>query len=97
MKPEDPSGPSFELPIGNELDLHTFDVRDVKSVVEEYLYQCREQGLLEVRIVHGKGIGTQRKIVRSVLGKNPYVLSYSEAPPALGGWGATMVRLKKSV
>lgn len=85
---------SVEYPIGDELDLHTFDVREVKSLVEEYLYQCRERGYGEVRIIHGKGIGTQRRIVHAVLEKSPHVVSFSKAPPGLGGWGATMVRLR---
>jgi DNA-nicking Smr family endonuclease len=91
--PENP----VEYPIGDELDLHTFSPRDVKSLVEEYLFQCHEKGLEAVRIVHGKGIGTQREIVRSVLEKSPYVLSFSDAPPPFGGWGATLVRLKRNL
>ncbi len=88
--PED----AVEYPIGDELDLHTFQAKDVRSVVEEYLYQCKKRGIREVRIVHGKGIGTQRKIVHSLLAKSPKVLSFAEAPPELGGWGATLVRIR---
>ncbi|NOY54190.1 MAG: Smr/MutS family protein [Deltaproteobacteria bacterium] len=85
---------TLEYPIGDELDLHTFQAKDVKSVVEEYLYQCRKRGLPEVRIIHGKGIGTQRRIVQSVLSQSPAVLSFRDAPPELGGWGATLVRIR---
>jgi dsDNA-specific endonuclease/ATPase MutS2 len=85
----------IEMPIEDELDLHTFSVKEITSVVEEYLYQCSLKGFPEVRIIHGKGIGTQRKIVHAVLKNNPHVLSFSEAPSPLGGWGATMVKINK--
>jgi len=84
---------SFEYPIEEELDLHAFPVGELKKVVQEYLYQCHRKGFTEVRIVHGKGIGTQRRMVREILEKSPYVLSFSEPSSAMGGWGATMVRL----
>jgi DNA-nicking Smr family endonuclease len=96
MGKEETQDQPVEFPINDELDLHTFHVKDVKSVVEEYLYQSHQRGLAEVRIIHGKGIGTQRRIVQSVLEKSPYVLSFSEAPPQQGGWGATMVKIKDS-
>ncbi|MDX1763636.1 MAG: Smr/MutS family protein [bacterium] len=83
----------FEYPIDEELDLHTFPVKELKKVVQEYLYQCHLKGFTDVRIVHGKGIGTQRRMVREILEKSPYVLSFSEPSSAQGGWGATMVRL----
>jgi len=86
---EDP----FELPITEELDLHAFGPRDVVSVVEEYLLACREKGLLEVRVVHGRGKGVQRAEVRRLLARLEYVLDFADAPPVSGGWGATMVRL----
>lgn len=94
MSPDNPLEQGHHLPIQDELDLHTFHVKDLKSVVEEYLYQCQLKGFTEVRIIHGKGIGTQQKLVQSVLENSPYVLSYSQAPPHLGGWGATMVQLQ---
>jgi DNA-nicking Smr family endonuclease len=96
MGKEETQDQPVEFPINDELDLHTFHVKDVKSVVEEYLYQSHQRGLAEVRIIHGKGIGTQRRIVQSVLEKSPYVLSFSEAPPQQGGWGATLVKIKDS-
>ncbi|MEK6775346.1 MAG: Smr/MutS family protein [bacterium] len=94
MNTDQPPDSPVNLPITDELDLHTFDVRDIKSVVEEYLYQCHLKGFSEVRIIHGKGIGTQRNMVRSVLKNSPYVRSFSEAPPESGGWGATLVRIE---
>ena len=84
---------AFEYPITDELDLHAFAPRDVASVVEEYLLACRAKGLLEVRIVHGRGKGVQRAEVRRLLGRLEYVLDFGDAPPVSGGWGATMVRL----
>ncbi len=90
---EDPFEYPFEYPIEEELDLHAFPVGELKKVVQEYLYQCHQKGFTEVRIVHGKGIGTQRRMVRKILEESPYVLSFSEPSSALGGWGATMVRL----
>ncbi len=94
MEEKEPFEDALEYLIGDELDLHTFQAKDVKSVVEEYLYQCRKKGLKDVRIVHGKGIGTQRKIVQTLLAKSPEVLSFRDAPPELGGWGATLVRIR---
>ena len=78
-----------EHPITDVLDLHTFDARDVKIVVEEYLYQCAQQSLRFVRIIHGKGTGTQREMVRSILKKSEFVESFSDGPD----WGSTAVIL----
>ncbi len=93
-EPLDP--PPVEFPIGDELDLHTFSVKEIRTVVEEYLYQCHQRGFSEVRIIHGKGIGTQRRIVRELLQKSPYVHSFSDPPVGQGGWGATLVRMKRT-
>ena len=83
------------LPLTDSIDLHAFQPRDIPSVVEEYLQQCLEAGLLEVRIIHGRGTGVQRNIVRSILQKHPAVVSFQDAPPEAGGWGATRVGLRK--
>ena len=82
------------LPIEDSIDLHTFSPKEIKPLVEEYLYQCQQREFREVRIIHGRGTGTQRNIVRSVLAQNPYVAEFKDAPPESGGWGATMVMLK---
>ena len=82
-----------QVPIEDFLDLHTFRPRDVRSVVESYLEQAIESGFREVRLIHGRGIGVQREIVRSFLAKHPAVASFADAPPERGGWGATVVRL----
>jgi DNA-nicking Smr family endonuclease len=83
-----------ELPIDGVLDLHTFNPREVKSLVTEYLAECRRKGILEVRIIHGKGTGTLRRTVESILDKLPEVLSYRLGQEKGGSWGATIVRLK---
>jgi DNA-nicking Smr family endonuclease len=92
---DDPFSEPVLLPLGDSIDLHTFLPKEVKSVVEEYIYQCYEAGLHEVRIVHGKGIGVQREMVRTLLAKIPCVLSFQDAPPEAGGWGATTVTLRE--
>jgi DNA-nicking Smr family endonuclease len=79
-----------EYPISDTLDLHTFAARDVKVVVEEYLYQCAQRKLKYVRIIHGKGIGVQREMVRSILEKSPHVESFSDGQD----WGSTAIVLK---
>jgi DNA-nicking Smr family endonuclease len=94
-----PGDPRFDdpivVPIEDSIDLHTFQPKEVASVVGEYLEECRRAGFREVRLIHGKGIGVQRNTVRSVLSKNPYVLSYHDAPAEAGGWGATVVVLRE--
>ena len=82
------------LPIEDSLDLHTFAPRDVASVVEEYLIEAAARGFREVRVIHGRGIGVQREIVRSALSRHPLVESFADAPAERGGWGATVVRLR---
>jgi DNA-nicking Smr family endonuclease len=83
------------LPIEDSLDLHTFAPRDVRSVVDEYVRQAAARGFAEVRLIHGKGTGTQRAIVRSVLAGHPDVLRFFDGPPERGGWGATVVVLRR--
>lgn len=81
------------LPLEDVLDLHTFAPRDVRSVVEAYLEQALEAGLERVRLIHGRGIGVQRKMVRALLARHPGVVSFSDAPDLRGGRGATVVEL----
>jgi dsDNA-specific endonuclease/ATPase MutS2 len=75
------------------LDLHSFQPKDVPSVVREFIDQALRDGLPRVRIIHGKGIGVQREIVRSILTRDPNVVSFSDAHDG-SGWGATVVRLR---
>ena len=81
------------LPIEDRIDLHPFRPREVRSVVESYLEEALAAGFSEVRLIHGRGVGVQREIVRSLLSRHPSVLEFFDAPPERGGWGATIVRL----
>jgi dsDNA-specific endonuclease/ATPase MutS2 len=82
------------VPIDGVLDLHTFAPRDVKDLVAEYLDACAERGLDDVRIIHGKGTGTLRRIVHGVLEHHPLVVAFRLAGEGEGGWGATLVQLR---
>jgi DNA-nicking Smr family endonuclease len=82
-----------ELPIDGVLDLHTFHPREVKELIPEYLAACREKGILEVRIIHGKGTGALRETVHAVLSRLPEVVSFRLAGQEGGGWGASLVVL----
>jgi DNA-nicking Smr family endonuclease len=86
-------GEAVEVPIDGTLDLHTFHPREVKDLVPEYLRACRERGIFEVRIIHGKGSGALRKTVEAVLQRQPDVVSWRLAMNDRGGWGATIVQL----
>lgn len=83
------------LPVEEHLDLHAFSPQDVRDVVASYLEAAWEAGFQEVRLIHGRGIGVQRESVRALLARHPNVLSFADAPPERGGWGATVVRLKR--
>lgn len=84
----------IELPIDGVLDLHTFQPREVKNLVPDYLAECRERGIFEVRIIHGKGTGALRRSVHAILSRQPEVVSFGLAMEDAGGWGATLVRLR---
>jgi len=82
------------IPIEDHLDLHPFQPKEIPSVVEEYLEQCKEAGFHEVRLIHGKGKGVQRNITRALLEKHANVESFHDAPLEAGSWGATIIILK---
>jgi dsDNA-specific endonuclease/ATPase MutS2 len=86
----------FEIPIDGVLDLHTFSPKEVKDLVPEYIGECLRLGITEIRIIHGKGTGTLKAVVHSLLGKDPRVAGFADAGTDAGGWGATVVRLKRS-
>lgn len=84
----------IEIEIRDVFDLHTIAPRDVKQVVEAYLEEARQRGFRSVRIIHGKGIGVQREMVRSILARTSFIEHFTDAPPEAGGWGATIAHLK---
>ena len=90
---DNPFPEPVEIEITDVFDLHTIPPPDVKRVVEEYLQLAHEKGFKVVRIIHGKGIGVQREMVRSILARTPFVSGWSDAPPEAGGLGATIVKL----
>lgn len=90
MKDPDP----VELPIDGTLDLHAFQPRDVDELIPDYLDACRQRGILQVRVIHGKGAGILRGRVHSILGKLKEVDSFRLAGDDAGGWGATIVLLR---
>jgi DNA-nicking Smr family endonuclease len=87
---------AHEVPIDGVLDLHAFQAQEVKDLVREFLRACREKGILDLRIIHGKGTGSLLRTVHAVLGRAAEVESFRLAPPEAGGWGATVVRLRES-
>lgn len=90
MEPEDDP---VRIPITDVFDLHSVPPRDVKAVVEEYLIEAHRLGFRALRIVHGRGIGVQRELIRNILSRSEFVTEYGDAPAEAGGWGATLVTL----
>jgi len=84
-----------EVPITDEIDLHTFNPKDVPDLLNEYFRCCLEKNIQEVRVIHGKGKGILKKRVHSCLNKNPFVLTYRSSKESSGGWGSTSVTLHK--
>lgn len=82
------------IPITDVFDLHTIPPRDVRDVVEEYIGEAHRLGFRALRIIHGRGIGVQREMVRALLSRHPLVVEYRDAPAEAGGWGATVVTLR---
>jgi len=95
MEPDadNPFPDTVDLEITDVLDLHSFSPKETKAVVRAYLDEARKKGFRIVRIIHGKGIGVQREIVRSVLSDSKIVKSYKNAPEFSGIWGSTIVEL----
>ncbi len=78
------------------IDLHSIPPGQAGAVVEDFLESARRRRLSHVRIIHGKGIGVQREMVRAILARTPFVLSFHDAPMEAGGWGATVASLSVS-
>ncbi len=96
VRPGDPVRlEAVAVPLADVLDLHSFRPEETAAVLAEYLHEARQAGLDEVRIVHGRGRGVQRAIVRRVLAETPDVTRFADASPTRGGWGATVVRLRR--
>lgn len=89
------SDDAVEYPIDGILDLHDFSPKDVKELVPEYILACRERGIFEVRIIHGKGIGNLRRTVHALLERNEYVESFRLDSQSSSSWGATLVVLRR--
>jgi dsDNA-specific endonuclease/ATPase MutS2 len=90
----DPWQEPIRIPVTDVFDLHSIPPRDVKEVVEEYLQEAHRLGFKALRIIHGRGIGVQREMVRSVLARAEFVADFRDAPGEAGGWGATIVTLR---
>src|SRR5262245_14141930 len=90
---EDPFDEPVVMEIGDVIDLHAIPPKQVKAVVEEYLIEAHARRFAYVRIIHGKGIGAQRAMVRKILDRTSFVIRYYDAPPEAGGLGATIAEL----
>ncbi|HVU16065.1 MAG TPA: Smr/MutS family protein [Candidatus Didemnitutus sp.] len=86
----------IRIPITGELDLHTFQPREIFDLLESYLQECQRAGLREVRIIHGKGTGTLRTRVHTFLRHSPLVTGFRSGDERSGGWGATIAELRQS-
>ena len=84
----------IRIPITDVFDLHSVPPRDVKPIVQAYLEEAHKLGFAALRIIHGRGVGVQREIVRGILPKTDFVESFKDAPAEAGGWGATIVTLR---
>jgi len=91
--PEEPEDELVEVQITDVFDLHSFAPRDAKAALEAYLDEAIRLGYQAIRIIHGRGIGAQREMVRKVLSRTEEVIEYKDAPAEAGGWGATIVTL----
>ena len=90
---DNPFPEPVEIEITDSLDLHSFSPKDIRAVVDAYLAEAHKKGFATVRIIHGKGVGVQREIVRKVLSETDFVRSFKNAPEFSGSWGATIVSL----
>ena len=89
-----PDDEPVRIPVTDVFDLHSMPPKEVQAVVEAYLEEAHRLGLKSVRLIHGRGIGVQREMVRAVLARTSFVVSFADAPPEAGGWGATLATLR---
>jgi hypothetical protein len=94
IDPLNPFPDPVVIPFRDVIDLHSIPPRQVRAVIEDYLADAYARGCPGVRIIHGKGVGVQREIVRGILARTPFVIHFTDAPGDAGGWGATIVTLK---
>ena len=90
----EPEQEPIRIPITDVFDLHSVPPRDVKAVVEEYLLEAHRLGYKALRIIHGRGVGVQREMVRAALERTDFVADFRDAPAEAGGWGATIITLR---
>ena len=86
--------PPIEIPIDGELDLHAFSPKEIKTLIPDYVAECHKRGILQVRIIHGKGTGTLRRTVHALLVRMDLVANFRLGDETSGDWGATLVRLR---
>ena len=91
---DDPFTEPVDLEITDSIDLHAFRPRETQGALEAYLAEARKKGFKIVRIIHGKGVGVQREMVRKVLSRTEFVKSFKNAPEFSGSWGVTIVHFK---
>lgn len=94
LNPDNPFPDVVVIEFTDVIDLHSIPPRQVRAVVEDFIEEAHRRGVRWVRIIHGKGIGAQREMVRSILSRTPYVMDFRDAPSDAGGWGATAVTLR---
>ncbi|MFY9556959.1 MAG: Smr/MutS family protein [Blastocatellia bacterium] len=93
LDPDNPFPDVVTVAFQDVIDLHSIPPRQVRAVVEDYIEEAHRRQIRRVRIIHGKGIGVQREMVRSILARSSYILDFQDAPAEAGGWGATVVTL----
>jgi dsDNA-specific endonuclease/ATPase MutS2 len=96
LDPMNPFPDPVIIEFSDVIDLHSIPPRQARAVIEDYIEEAHKRGFEWVRIIHGKGIGVQREMIRSILTRAPFVIDFRDAPPEAGGWGATIVTLKNN-
>jgi DNA-nicking Smr family endonuclease len=92
---EDMPDEPVAIPISGELDLHTFQPRELRDVLTAYFAACLEREIFTVRVIHGKGTGALRDSVHRELRRMSEVEKFWNADAGNGGWGATWVGLRR--